>query len=94
MPNLSITHHERVEGHPHRWHVHLRGRDEPLPVELPEEEREKLELSDEAIHDLIPTAVQRRAHERSRDDDELGLEEYRDASWDAPVRVMQTHFMA
>jgi hypothetical protein len=93
MAKLSITHHERVEGHPHRWHVHLSDRSEPVPVELPEEERERLELSDEAIHDLIPAAVQRHAHERNRDD-ELPGEEYRDASWDAPVRLMQTHFMA
>lgn len=93
MAKLSITHHERVEGHPHRWRVHLRGRSEPLPVELPPEERQRLELSDQEIHDLIPTAVQRHAEERSRDD-ELPGEEYRDASWDAPVRVMQTHFMA
>jgi hypothetical protein len=31
---LHISHHERVEGHPHRWHVFLHGRDQPIPVEL------------------------------------------------------------
>jgi hypothetical protein len=91
MAKLSISHHERVEGHPHRWHVHLRGRDRPVPVELPDDERLSLELTDDEIHNLIPTALQRHADNR---DDVLPGDEYRDASWDAPVRVMQTHFMA
>jgi hypothetical protein len=89
---LSIHHHERVEGHPHRWHVHFHGRSEPVPVELPPDERENLDLTDAEIHELLPTALARHAAERNRDD-ELP-EEYHDATWDAPVRVMQTHFMA
>jgi hypothetical protein len=91
MANLSISHHERVEGHPHRWHVHLHGRSEPIPVELPPEERSSLEMSDEEIHAYLPTALQK--HLEQNRDDELPGEEYRDATWDAPVRVMQTHFM-
>jgi hypothetical protein len=94
MPKLPISHHERVEGeHPHRWHVFLHGRSEPVPVELPEAERSGLEMPDEEIHNLLPSALQRHADEHY--DDELqAAEAYRDVSWDSPVRVMQTHFMA
>jgi hypothetical protein len=92
MSKLHIRHHERVEGHPHRWHVHLHGRSTPVVVELPEEERRGLEMSDEEIHDLLPSALQRHAAENR--DDTLPDEEYDDVAWDAPVRVMQTHFMA
>jgi hypothetical protein len=88
---LRISHHERVPGHPHRWHVHLHGRDRPVAVELPEEERVKLDMSDEDIHELLPTALQRRMLENR--DDELRAEGEQEASWDAPVRVYQTHFM-
>lgn len=91
MAKLSISHHERVEGHPHRWHVHLHGHDRPVPVELPANERDKLDLSDEEIHALLPTAVQRYA-ERTPEDP--AGREFHDASWDAPVRVLQTHFIA
>ena len=91
MAKLRISHHERVEGHPHRWHVFFHDRAEPVPVELHDEERRSLEMSDEEIHNLLPTALQRHADE-NRDDVPPG-EEYRDATWDAPVRVMQTHFM-
>ena len=92
MPKIPISHHERVEGHPHRWHVHLHGRSEPIPVELPEEERAKLDMSDEEIHALLPSALERHATENR--DDVLPEEEYQDVTWDSPVRVMQTHFMA
>ena len=44
MPHLNISHHERVEGHPHRWHVYLHGRPDPIPVELHEEERRGLAM--------------------------------------------------
>jgi hypothetical protein len=91
MSKLSISHHERVEGHPHRWHVHLHGRSDPIPVELPPEERTGLEMSDEEIHDYLPTALQRHLDENR--DDTLPGEEYQDVTWDSPVRVMQTHFM-
>ncbi len=92
MAKLSISHHERVPGHPHRWHVHFHGRSEPVAVELPPDERTGLEMSDDEIHDLLPSALQRH-HDENRDD-VLPGEEYDDVSWDAPVRVMQTHFMA
>ena len=91
MSKLSISHHERVDGHPHRWHVHLDGRDEPIPVELPGDERAKLDMSDDEIHAYLPIALQRHLDD-NRDDDRPG-EEYKDATWDAPVRVMQTHFI-
>jgi hypothetical protein len=92
MSKLSIRHHERVEGHhhPHIWHVHLHGRDEPIPVELPPEERVNLELTDDQIHDYLPTALQRHLEENR--DDQLPGEEYHDASMEYPVRLLQTHF--
>ena len=92
MAKLDISHHERIAGHDHRWHVHLRGRSEPIPVELPEDERRSLDMSDEEIHNLLPTALQR--HADANPDAVAPGEEYRDVSWDAPVRVLQTHFIA
>jgi hypothetical protein len=92
MAKLPISHHERVEGHPRRWHVYLHGRSRPIPVELPEDERGNLDLTDEEIHALLPTALQR--HAETTPEDVLPGEEYHDVTWDAPVRVMQTHFMA
>jgi hypothetical protein len=89
---LHITHHERVPGHHNRWHVHIHGRSQPIPVELPDEERRDLDMTDEDIHALLPTALQ--AHARENRDDTLEGEEYDNVSWDTPVRVMQTHFMA
>ena len=88
---LHISHHERVEGHPHRWHVFQHGRDEPIPVELDPEERRSLELTDEELHDRLPTAMER--HHTENRDDMLPLEEYRDASYDRPVRLLQNHFV-
>jgi hypothetical protein len=92
MRKLSISHHERMPGHGHRWHVHLDDRTDPLLVELPDEERDGLELTDEEIHDLLPTALQRRVGETNRDD-VLPAEEDVDVALEAPVRVYQTHFM-
>ena len=92
MAKLHISHHERVEGHPHRWHVFFHGRDEPVPVELDPDERRNLDMSDEDIHNLLPSALQHHADENR--DDVLPGEEYHDVTWDSPVRVMQTHFMA
>jgi hypothetical protein len=91
MAKLPISHHERVEGHPHRWHVHLHGRSQPVAVELPEDQRRSLDMTDDEIHNLLPTALQRHADDNR--DDLLPGEEYHDATWDSPVRVMQTHFM-
>jgi hypothetical protein len=81
MAKLHISHHKRAEGHPHRWHVFLHGRDEPIAVELPPEERAKIDMSDDQIESLLPSAVERYADENPPD------------TWDAPVRVMQTHFI-
>jgi hypothetical protein len=91
MGHLRISRHERVAGHPHRWHVHLHGRPDPVVVELPEADRERLDLTDEEIHDLLPTALERRL--ASNRDDELPEEPRQDVAFDAPVRVYQTHFM-
>jgi hypothetical protein len=92
MADLRISHHHRVEGHPHRWHVFLHGRSEPVHVEVPEDERRSLDMSEEEIHNLLPSALQRHATENR--DDVLPGEEYHDVTWDSPVRLMQTHFMA
>src|SRR4051794_9828584 len=92
MPKLPISHHERIDGHPHRWHVHLHGHSKPVVVELPEEERDKLQITDDEIHELLPTALERHYDEhredqlREPDDPALALE--------SPVRLFQTHFMA
>jgi hypothetical protein len=91
MAKLPISHHESVQGPPYRWHVYLHGRSQPVAVELPEDERRSLDMTDEDIHNLLPTALQR--HADSNRDDVLPGEEYQDATWDAPVRVMQTHFV-
>ena len=61
-------------------------------MELDENARRSLEMSDEDIHNLLPSALQRHADENR--DDVLPGEEYQDVTWDSPVRVMQTHFMA
>jgi hypothetical protein len=92
MATLPISHHERVEGHPHRWHVHLHGRSHPIVVELPAEERDQLELADEEIHELLPTALQRRYQENR--EDVLPEPTATGVPAEAPVRVFQTHFMA
>jgi hypothetical protein len=92
MAKLPISHHERVGGHPHRWRVHLHGRSEPIVCELPAEERAKLDISDEEIHELLPTALQRR-HEENRED-VLPEPSDPDVGLDSPVRLYQTHFMA
>jgi hypothetical protein len=73
--------------------VHLHGREKPIVVELPEDERRNLDMSDEEIHNLLPTALQRR-EEANRDDELLGEDTDQDVTWDSPVRVYQTHFMA
>jgi hypothetical protein len=91
MADLRIAHHERISSRPHRWRVHLHGRSTPVEVELPEEERAKLDLSDEDVHTLLPTALQRRHAEAPED---LLPPEDQDVAMEAPVRVYQTHFMA
>jgi len=71
--------------------VHLHGHDKPMVVEIPEDERRSLEMSDEEIHNLLPTALQRRENENR--DDTLPADDDQDVTWDAPVRLYQTHFM-
>jgi hypothetical protein len=92
MAKLLISHHERVAGHPDRWHVHLHGREAPIVCELSAEERDKLELSDEEIHALLPTALQRRHDENP--DAVLPEQGEPSGGFDSPARLYQTHFMA
>jgi hypothetical protein len=65
----------------HRWRVLLHD-DVPLEVELQAGEREALELDDDELHDLLPTALDRRVAE---DGDH-------DIPWDEPVRLYADHF--
>lgn len=87
---LGVSRHERVAGDPNRWLVHIDGRSQPVVVELPDEERRQLELSDEEIHALLPTALERHlnANRHAVPDETL-----RDVAWDTPVRILQTHFI-
>lgn len=93
MAKPEITHHERVGRHPHRWLVHIRGRSKPVPVELPEEERAALDLDEDRIHALLPTAFLR--HHESHPDDPATAEEHggHEVNWDGAVRVYQMHFI-
>ena len=90
MNQLQISHHERVDGHRHRWLVHIDGLPRPVVVELAPEERVRLELSDDEIHALLPTALERYVEANP---DGLPDETAHDVAWDAPVRVLQTHFI-
>jgi hypothetical protein len=92
MSEPDIARHERVGTNPHRWHVHLHGRDEPVLVELPDEERAGIDLSDDEIHDLLPIAFHRR-HRHLPDDGPEAPDPEMGRTWDAPVRVYQMHFM-
>jgi hypothetical protein len=89
MPELRIAHHERVPGHRHRWRVHLHGRTHPIEVELPEEDRASLDLTDDDIHSLMPTALERR---HAEDPEGLLPPDEQDVAMEAPVRLYQTHF--
>ena len=62
-------------------------------LELDPEERQGLELTDEEIHDRLPAALDR--HYTDNRDDLLMVpgEQYNQASWDAPVRLLQNHFV-
>ena len=82
-----ITYYERVEGHPHRWHVFLHGHDEPVHVELTLEQRSQLAMTDEEIHEALPNAVERHANE-NRDDP---LSSY--GTWDQPLRIDHMHLL-
>jgi hypothetical protein len=90
MAELRIAHHERVPGDGHRWRVHIDGRSRPVTVELAPEDRQELELSDEELHALLPTALQRHLEANPG---ALPDETAHDVAWDAPVRVLQTHFI-
>lgn len=87
----EISHHEQVGRHPHRWLVHLRGRSHPVPVELPAEERAALDMDEDEIHALLPTAFLRR-HE-SLPDDPPEQHAGDEVDWESAVRVYQMHFM-
>ena len=84
---MNITHHERVEGHPHRWHVFLHGHDEPVHVELSPEDRDQLNMTDVEIHEALPNAVVR--HATANRDDELGGY----SSWEHPLQIGHPHFL-
>jgi NADH:ubiquinone oxidoreductase subunit len=84
---MHITHHKRVEGHPHRWHVFLHGHDEPVHVELTPQQREKLDMTDDEIHDAIPGAVER--HATTNRDDVLGDYNH----WDQPLHIDHMHLL-
>jgi hypothetical protein len=79
---LVVTHRRLENGHDgrQRWQVELRDRP-LLEVELPATERATLELTDDELHELLPTALERH-----------GVEERRDVPWDAPVRLYADHF--
>jgi hypothetical protein len=70
--------------------VHIDGRPGPVVVELAPEERQQRDLSDDEIHALLPTAPQRHVQANP---DALPDEAPHDVAWDAPVRVLQTHFI-
>jgi hypothetical protein len=63
MPGLRILRHHRAPSSPddgtHRWRVELAD-EHALDVELSPEERASLDLSDDELHDLLPTALSRR----------------------------------
>jgi hypothetical protein len=84
---MHITHHERVKGHPHRWHVFLHGHDKPVHVELSPADRDQLNLTDEEIHEALPNAVVR--HATTNRDDEL--DGY--SSWEQPLQIGHPHFL-
>ena len=84
---MHITHHERVEGHPHRWHVFLHGHDEPVHVELSPEHRDQLDMTDEEIHEALPNAVRRHAAANHNDP----VSSY--GTWDQPLRIDHMHLL-
>jgi len=84
---MHISHHKRVEGHPHRWHVFLHGHDEPVHVELSPEDRDQLNMTDEEVHEALPNAVVR--HATANRDDELGGY----SSWEQPLQIGHPHFL-
>ena len=71
----------------------LHDRDEPIPVELSADDRRTLDLTDEELHERLPSALER--HYTENRDDLLMVpgERYNEASWDAPVRLLQNHFV-
>ena len=53
----------------------------------------RLDLTDEEIHERLPSALER--HYTENRDDLLMVpgEQYNEASWDSPVRLLQNHFV-
>ena len=73
----------------------LHGRDEPVPVELDPQERQGLDMSDDEVHNRLPAALAR-WHAENRDEmlhEMLPQEQYRNVSYDRPVRLLQNHFV-
>jgi hypothetical protein len=85
--SLHISHHERAEGHPHRWRVFLHGHDDPIHVQLSPHDREQLEMTDEEIHEVLPNAVV--SYHTENRDDQLG--DY--GSWEKPLEIGHPHFL-
>lgn len=80
---VSVRHHARVrlDEEDYYWRVEVEGAP-GLDVELPAHERMKLELTDDEIHDLLPTALSRLAAGRDPASE----------AWDEPVRLYADHF--
>ena len=84
---MRVIHHERVEGHSHRWHVFVHGHDAPVHVELSPNDRGQLNMTDEEIHEALPNAVVRHAT-ANRDDELRGY-----SSWERPLEIGHPHFL-
>jgi hypothetical protein len=80
---LPVVRHQRLPDRPdgtRRWRVELLER-EPLEVELQAGERATLELTDDELHMLLPTALERAVEGAARD-----------VPWDEPVYLYGDHF--
>jgi hypothetical protein len=83
---LSVLAHHRLPANgegAHRWQVDVADR-EPLEVTLQADQRAHLELTDEELHQLLPTALERLSEDRAR--------QLHDIPWDEPVRLYADHF--
>jgi len=84
---MRVIHHERVEGHSHRWHVFVHGHDAPVHVELSPNDRGQLNMTDEEIHEALPNAV--KAHAAANHTDPLSSY----GTWDQPLRIDHMHLL-
>ena len=53
----------------------------------------RLDLTDEELHERLPTALERHHTENRNDVLMVPGKEYNQASWDAPVRLIQNLFV-